>query len=320
LHFDAPSGSQATVQLEPLARDQLAAALDEISDGGGSWATIVLTDGTALPARISPHGVLSGDRLVLEDNRTFSEHTISVPADRVAGVSPFAFRQTYTEQRFRRKVRKQPPSADDWLYRALTENAERAGLSVEFTSVLYRLPHERPIRWGGIEFRTDTPLYCDWQFLARAAGGINNVGVGFVVSVSAGWSKSLMSSFRKTVARTTEPLAMVCQHHEPACRGHVNLLAGAGDDHDGLSMEGARWLPAIMTERPVADGRVDRSGAWTLAYFREDGFMLPHALWDKLSQPIRVFGDVISTPAMTDYGAVSCFVKVRAAAFLEADD
>lgn len=126
------------------------------------------------------------DTLELEYNHP-REHSIFVPVDRITGIAEFHYEQdlSYDPAEWGK-----PREIGDSFYRILCseslERAKRNGFLVEYheyDSVYSLFEEPVTIRWGGITFTQDTPLYCGWEYLVRKSGGINSLGFGFGLSI-----------------------------------------------------------------------------------------------------------------------------------------
>ena len=82
-------------------------------------------------------------------------------------------------------------------------------------------------------------------------------------------------------------------------------------------MESSTWAPGIISRSKVGDGEELKNMPWSLAYFNEDCFMFPKELWERMSQTIRVYGEIVPVIVDTEFGKKQCFIKVRAAAYLQ---
>ena len=166
--------------------------------------------------------------------------------------------------------------------------------------------------YGDVSFKADTPLYCDWAHLSRKKGGVKSVGAGFIASLSVGWSKSLWSSFREKVERTSAALGQVSAAAEATVARYPSFFDGV----EPLQMEGCSWRPALFSgERPAAS-QAQPAAPWLLAYLRDDCFMFPWELWGRIAHPIHAYGEVVPIEVHTGFGQASCFLKVRAAAYV----
>jgi hypothetical protein len=178
------------------------------------------------------------------------------------------------------------------------------------------------IQWGKTTFHSDTPLYCDWEFLIRKSGGLNSLGVGFVgLGVSAGWSSSLWSSFQEKVSGASAEIDRLCDGDEATISGYVTFSDtisedGPTDVNNVVFMEGVDWIPGIVTDAAL-DSAPDLEGVrWCLCYFRKDSFMYPASIWGNIQVPVRIYGEIVETPITTQLGRAECFMKARAGAYL----
>ncbi len=258
-----------------------------------------------------------------------SDCHVLVPRAEVAGISPVAYSQSTRDEDLHRPLTwpESYESASSEILDELLKSARRRGYTVRDSREFDFIIGSRRVLWGDIQFSADTPLYCDWGYLSRKGGGLNSVGVGLMaVSFSAGWTKSLWSAFGEIIKETATVYEKVCSRSEVALRAFPVFLRESQRRSDSeqpkthaLTMEGGEWSPVFLARSRVARPQELRDVDW-VAYFRNDSFMFPRALWGKLRQPIRVYGEVVTASARTTYGNRECFLKVRAAACLLKDD
>ena len=156
-------------------------------------------------------------------------------------------------------------------------------------------------------------------------GGIKSVGAGFVASISIGWQNSLLKALKNSITRTTTAIGNLEPTPEIAVEGFVSLLTGSHVTQ--LEMEGGKWSPILITDvkvdaLPVIEDAQKSShpeigSAWAIGYIRDDCCMLPKGLWENLSKPIRIYGEMIPSKVSTAFGNANGFLKVRIVAHIE---
>ena len=223
------------MRLKTMPKAKILEVVDKLYNAGRYSIVVILTDGQALCGDI-PRGVYRIDseynsELVLASERCFShpgtleffygeihnEHSIYVPLEKIAGIAPLSYLQEQIKSNTLR-------SGDTYYigsaYKSIFEDSLKKALERGFEvkrhfygyKPLYI--HKPHFDWGNIRFADNTPLYCDWDYFIKKNGGLNSLGVGFGVSFSAGWSKSLWSSFQSKIAKTEVSLEEVCNRSE----------------------------------------------------------------------------------------------------------
>ena len=69
---------------------------------------------------------------------------------------------------------------------------------------------------------------------------------------------------------------------------------------------------AISSQRPDSADDLTKM-SWQLIHFRDDAFAIPMKLWGDISQPIRVFSEVVPVKVETPMGNWDCCLKARVA-------
>jgi len=327
------------MKLEPMPPGEIYNVVDHCYKSGYYSLIIILTDGTTfcttIPGKawgggypglipVSKQCFSLPNHLEVEHDQVDKEHSIYIPFNQIAGISTLQYSQEQI------KTLGLPisstyhvGSAYERLFEDFLPKAQRHLFKVERHHPMYRLTIHQPFKWGKISFGGDTPLYCDWDFLSKTSGGLNNLGVGFVVSFSAGWKNSLWRSFKKKVEQTRTELDHVVSKREVTVSGFVQFVkfdksTQLKSETEGLlEMESERWCSAIISSLKVKHISQLKKVSWTLAYFKEPAFMFPKDLWERFSQEIRVYGEVIPVAVKTEFGEVGCFIKARAAAYIK---
>ena len=308
------------MELEPLPGGTIREFLDL---SHSSWYMLTLTDGKSLPFEVEGYrtskDVLSARPGYLE-SATRRGLVVYVPLDRIAGLDTLLFEQKEVETPAREgEAGYVNKSAAEILFDCLLENAYAMGFLVEHHMVHYSLvvPTSQ-IKYTDVTFLRETSLYTDWQYIQRISGGITGIGVG---GISLDWITSLDKSSKKKLRKSTKSLDDVCSEQKAVVvKGFVTFLDGGENGEDsqpkgktGLWMEGANWVQAaISSKKPdLADNLTKMS--WQLIHFRDDAFGIPMKSWDDISQPIRVFSEVIPVKVETPMGTRSCYLKARVA-------
>jgi hypothetical protein len=319
----------------PMPRSEIIRTIEYCYLSEYSSILIVLTDGTALCAHISgptwgAEGLIPASKecfplknhLKVEIHEMYNEHSIYVPLDQIAGISILPYDQEEIEVLGLPRVRRKRDSAYSMLCSDLMVKAKEHSFRIEKEFFVYSIGLERPFKWGDITFTEDTPLYCDWDFLSRTSGGLNSLGAGFIVSFSAGWKKNLWASFRDKVTHKRTTFTQVCAKKDAVVSGFVQFIKfnetvyGKNGHETLLEMESTKWYPGVISTTRVKHKKQLRKVSWALAYFNETSFMFPKNLWERFSQKIRIYGEVVPVAVRTEFGKSRCFLKVRAAAFM----
>ena len=303
------------------------------------YLIIVLTDGTAFCGKLptlfrepcdvkkSIASETENNRngyLTIENTQVYKEYLVYIPLAKIAGVSYFGFSQNYTEKKTGPPVSGQflIGSAKEKLFEDVLNKARIQSFGIKKIHLCYRLAVHRPITWGKITFNNETPLYCDWNFLNITSGGLSSLGASFVVGFSAGWKKSLWGVFRKKVSETQVKFDKIHAKQEVTVSGFVRFLefpnstSSLEKTSNFLEMEGEKWCCAIISNKEIKKKKQINDTLWAMGYFRQDAFMYPKDLWDKFSQEIKIYGEVVPANLKTEFGLRSYFIKARAAAFI----
>jgi len=175
-------------------------------------------------------------------------------------------------------------------------------------------------KFEDVKFLDDTLIYADWNYFSRIIGGVNSVGIYFsAIGASAGVQLRLADECMKSFERPHSRIDGICRTSEAVVRAYVTFFEVAGaavgtPNPMSLQMDGTTWHAALVSTDRINDASEVASSVWALAYFREDGFLVDEVLWDKISQPVLLFGDVMPATISTHVGQVSCSVYVRSAA------
>lgn len=193
---------------------------------------------------------------------------------------------------------------------------------------LYSLsPGKNFFDWGDIHFSIDAAIYSDWEYFQRISGGVNSLGVGVTfASLSAGWSESLWSSFKRKVRENQTKPEEISLSKEAVVTGFVSFfeqndsVLQTENAADNFDMEGTRWVAAAICNRRVATVEERARVEWSLVYYRTDGFMFPIGLWERMEQSVTTFAEVVPVSVYTKAGQKNCFLKARATAYLKSEE
>jgi len=291
--------------------------------------SIILTDGEVLCGTLPPYPRPVIEPPPLDTLELYNEEksiSIFVPFGKIAGIAPLPYRQEREPLPRHRYLYSESP-ADRVIFDETLRKASVRGFEVRrHPPGVCFLEAREPVCYGEIKFTAETPLYCDWNYLSNKSGGINNLGVGFgLISFSAGWSKSLWTSFNRKVTNRKVSLRKICGRSDATLSGYISFLVNKVKSSDEeeimykeetLHMEGVRWLGSVIAEGRVISSKQLGKTSWAIVYFREDSFMFPKSLWEKITDPITLFGEVVNFSFKTEFGDSKCFVKARAAAYI----
>lgn len=328
------------MKFAPLPKEVIREFLDA---SRSSWYVLTLTDGRSLPFEVEgPYVTISGDEpteipisrdALVQPGHLKSaereERSVCIPLDRIAGINTLSFEQQQIEMPAKgRNTGYVNEHAENILFRHLLEVADASGFpTVHYEPVCHAMPLEMDsrIEFTDVTFANETPLYSDWGYIQRNSGGINSIGIGIpFASLSAGWSKSLWSQFKKKIKGQEKAISDSCSGFEAVSSGFVTFLEeGKSDSSDqpleqtGLSMEGARWVPAAVSDRRLESTEQLTEVSWSLTYFQADGFMFPLKLWERIGQPVRIFSEVVPVVVRVGGKEQRCYLKARAAAYVK---
>lgn len=314
--------------LLPIDQGEAATAVGKFLGGGGERMGVVLVDGVTLTGEVRPAGSDEELGLLVRETRK-----IVVPWAQVAGLYPADFDQVVEEHYPGEDVTGAEFAALD---AALDAEALRSAAEHEFAVVevppaqspslppgVLAIHVSRVKRYGRWKApRGFSPLYCDWDFFSRRAGGLRGIGIGlFGFSGEGSGDPSLLRDVYLELTAEAKDRWTVCQEPQGVVEGFISPVTSVGIDGVDrleLEMEGAAWRAMVIRDAPPSGGANGPSGSWSLGYFATDSRVgLPFYLWPGSGEPIRFFGEVLRHEAMTDFGSVQCLLKVRAAANLQ---
>lgn len=291
----------------------------------GTLSPPLLPEAGAVPARIQ--GAESPAAFAIHPGLASSDYLIQVPVTRVSGVVPLAVEP--------RELGPDDPAlplvtGSQSSLGSLRDQSIATARRLELTVVgpirtaagILAPQASRPI---GLGFTADTGVYWDRDYFSDRKGGLNSLGfnagpLGFSLS----WDKSLWSSFRKKLSQVRTPVRDLCANSEVSLTGFTAFL----DDREiqnlpeafrQMEAEGGIWHPAGISEKPLKTSAIGQSfvmGNAALCYFRDECFLFPRTAWGTFSQGISTYGDVTRFGLESGWGAVPCYMKARAGAYL----
>ncbi len=230
-----------------------------------------------------------------------------IPLDEISALYDFGLKVTIAE-RFRRGR----TATTEALGNLVGGRLIPTGLSGYF------LPTDEPVRWENIRFDRDQEVYADLDYFRDHGGELNGLGVTVLVAgLSANWANSLVAKANEHLQRAPNPYVGLCQEREVVIKGYVTFLTDqSSGEADTEEMDGELWIAAIIHEKPGEDG--DR-GNWALIYLRQNLLKYPELVIRTITQPLHIYGETLQVNAMAVLGATSCAVKVRLAAYVDAN-
>ena len=310
------------MEFEPLPEEKICEFLDL---SRSSWYMLTLTDGKSFPFEVSPYrkDVFSARPGYLE-SATYRQQVVYVPLSRIAGLDTLLFEQKKVETPAKKNEGGYVnESATEILFDCLLENAYAMDFLVEHHTVLYSLsiPNSR-MEFTDMTFPCETRLYTDWKYMKRVSNDKTvGIKIGFpCITLTGGSKESLDSSSKEYAQKRTKSLDDSCSEKKVVVNGFVTFFDEKknGDDlhpkeETGLRMEGVNWVPAaISSQRPNSADDLGKM-SWRLIYFRDDEFEIPMQLWDRISQPIHVFSEVVRVKVECYMGTQPCYLKARSA-------
>lgn len=274
--------------------------------------SVFLTDGTMLSGVCSVGMDLSRP-LTLEAFWSGDPYRVAIPTDRIAGIIE---QVTSTQLR-----------ADMLDASLLALPARHAGLQVEYDGQGLLFAYSEPDRekWRApsvptpIWYEQDSWLYLDADAIRNRSGGINSIGFGIPVgSGSIGWDSPLINKAKRFLKRNVVDIGAHCiqKRSSYTLRGYVEFwdvstFEPSSENGPLLQLEGARWGAAVVRRSPPAVRSSE--GPWALCYFRQDRLSLGAASWERIAQPVHIYGDNQPRQQKTDLGTAPCYLMARAA-------
>lgn len=263
--------------------------------------------------------------LIIYYGKVFHEHSIYIPLDSIAGISIIDYEEEEivldSESRILPATNM---SINDYMFEDLFSYASKKHLKIKPHLYLYSLRVSKPFAWGDLSYKADVALYADWSYLENTSGGINALGAGVgIVSLSSGFTKSLWSQFRNKVKQKSIEICKISNESEIVVQGCITFIEYYPDFPvlrsaiDMVEMEGGRWLPAIISNKRINNISDINNCKWALLYLRDDGLMFPQKAWERISDPINVFCEVVHTSVITEFGTTPFYLKARCAAYIK---
>jgi len=310
-----------------------------IDTSRSSWYVLTLTDGRSLSFEVPGPPEWEEDPITryalarpgFLKSQSFKDCVVYVPLDIIVGINVLSFTQKKQKKLLDEDVggpKYYNKSAEDILFQDLLETAHELGFPIDLSPQAFALGpislKSEQIEFTEVNFTNETALYSDWGYLQRISGGINSIGVGIpFASLSAGWSKSLWFEFKKKMGEKAKALSSACLGTEAFVSGFISFFDIGEEDSTNQSpksscliMEGASWVPAVISDERVDSAELLNGLNWCLTYFREDGLMFPIALWLRVNQPIRIYGEVVPVTIKVAGRDHPCYLKARAAAYV----
>ena len=245
--------------------------------------------------------------LELYYGQTFNEHSIYIPASDIAGLNALQYKENYDcfedenrknrffgfdksksstssdcskkhEESKHKQEKNEAKTYEKSIYHSffekLIEVAKQKNFQIKRHFYQYSLGARRTFVWKDIELNVDTPLYSDWSYLERISKGLNSIGVGFMVSLSAGWDNSLWALFKKKTNDKKTQILDAKNMNEAVLEGHVHFIERYTNfpllekTVDYINMEGSNWLPAVICTNKVKNIYEIEDKEWVIAYFR----------------------------------------------------
>lgn len=254
------------------------------------------------------------------------EDSIYIPLDKIAGINIIKYIENKImidseNSRIHPAINK---SAYDYMKEDSLSYANKNNFHINHDICLYCLIATKPFKWGDLSYKTDTALYADWNYLQNISGGINALGVGVgIFSLSSGWSKSLWTQFKNKVKQKSIDINKINSENEAVIQGYISFIKSYHElpnfetSIDTIEMEGATWIPAIISNKKILNTVDIQNNTWTLIYLREDGMMFPLNVWDRISNPIKIYCEIIHATISTEFGTIPFYLKARCAAYIK---
>ena len=322
----------------PLNEDATKKLLADFAPDGWKRLGVVLTDGATLSGNLyAPSEKLKADhpdRDRLHDGLRLHVglKEILVPVDQIAGLFPADFEQP--SETFSSFIDLSPEPETSSSSRSAQPRSESVRSALDAAALQCAAEHRFEVqqwvysasiqatllrygRWKAP--RHFQPLYCDWEYFARRAGGLRGIGGGFIASASASGQPSLFRDAYREIAGKVKDRSTICRQTTGLVEGFVSSVSSvqvADTERVSLTMDGSPWQATVVRGGSLSGEELESSGSWVIAYFATHGLSIPLDMWPHSGQPIRVFGDVVPVDAETDLGPAGCFIKARAAACL----
>lgn len=331
------------MNITPMDQIEIFKAIDYCYQTKQYTIQVILVDGKtvlgSIPAQVSTYTVGTGERkvpsskdrcflnnaLIIYYGKIFHEHSIYIPLDIIGGINIINYEEDVIE------LDSDPiyspatnMSVSDYIFEDLFSYAIKNKLEIEPHFFQYMLVATKPFVWGDLSYKADVDLYADWNYLKNVSGGINSLGAGVgVFSLSGGWTRSLWSQFKDKVKQKRVDICKIEDECEVVIQGYITFIEYYPEfpvlkgSVNTAEMEGGRWLSAIISTKRISSVSEINGGQWALIYLREDGLMFPKMAWERISNPINIFCEVVHTFVVTEIGTAPFFLKARCAAYIK---
>ena len=266
------------------------------------------------------------DCLILEYNKPFNEHSIYIPIDIIAGINVFDYQEQKNKFEFEPKTISPAlnRSIYDYMFEDLLSYASKVDWKIIPHFCEYSLRAVTPFTWGDLTYKSDTALYADWNYLQNISGGLTSLGAGIgIFSLSSGWTESLWSQFKKKVQQKSIDIDKITTENEIVVQGYIIFIKHYSDlsilegSYDTIEMEGAEWIPALICNKRIANITDIKNCKWSLVYLKEDCLMFPIKAWERISNSISLYCEVVHVSISTEFGHTPFYLKARCAAYIK---
>ena len=285
---------------------------------------ITLIDGKTVLGEIIPKSSHSDNYIILEFTEQFNEHSIFIPLDTIAGINYINYQEDTIDDDIKYINNLSKKSSNYYMLEDLFVYAHKMNLKIKHHICAYNMISSKPFAWGDLSYLSDTALYADWNYLQIVSGGINALGAGIAIfSLSSGWTESLWSQFKKKVKQNSVDICKINTENEAVVKGYISFVKHYSTPHslessiDSIEMEGSKWIPAIISTKKIINNSDIKTNSWTLVYLKEDGLMFPLKAWDRISNPINVYCEVVHVTISTEFGTTPFYLKARCAAYIK---
>jgi hypothetical protein len=293
---------------DPMSADEIKEYFGLIGDCAQA-VSVILTDGTMLTGRYSGGGLTGRPVLEAVDERHV--YRVIIPASRIAGI---------LEQVTTNPSGTGPPDPS-----LLVGPAAGAGLDVLPVGYFGLLdPGPSWLPGETIQYPADTMIYFDADAISARSGGITGIGGGFLGSGSLQWAPKLVSKGERLLKRHIFDVGSHCAapRADLALIGYVEFfdVSHAQASAEGgplLEVEGSLWVAAAVWRS--APGARRPGDPWALCYFRQDRLSLGPVNWQRIGQPVRVYGDKQPHEQTIQLGVAPCYLKARVAGCFKTD-
>jgi hypothetical protein len=293
---------------DPMPAEEIKEYFGLIGDGAQA-VSVILTDGTMLTGRYAGGGLFCRPVLEAVDDR--HAYRVIVPASRIAGI---------LEQITTNPSGTGPPDPS-----LLVDPAARAGLEVLSADYFGLLdPGPRWLPGETIEYTANTIIYFDADAISARSGGITGIGGGFLASGNLQWAPKLVSKGERLLKRHVFGVGSYCAapRVDLTLVGYVEFFdvsnaQASTESGPLLEVEGSLWNAATVWSSPP--GARPPGDPWALCYFRQDRLGLGPVNWQRIGQPVRVYGDKQPHGQTIHLGVAPCYLKVRVAGCFKAD-